>query len=152
MTSIGTVKMFLEYGFNRLDDSLVALTEGELDWRCCIEANTIRNILTHIIIEWYERDARVLSGDKNIVVTGPPGSLKNDSRMSLDELLGYIDEGKRFLRSEFGSLTDVDLDLLIDWFLGYRTRGYYLIHCVGELLHHEGQIAAIRGLKRRSSD
>jgi hypothetical protein len=152
MTSIETIIDFLEYGFRRLDYSLQGLAEDELDWQSCSEANTLRNILTHIIGEWYERDARIVAGNKNMVNDSLPDSLKNGTVLSLDEIIGLLDGGKRFLRSEFNSLTDIDLDYEIDWFLGNRTRGYYLIHCIGELLHHEGQIAAIRGLKKRISN
>jgi hypothetical protein len=42
-----------------------------------------------------------------------------------------------------------DLAKEMDWFMGKKTRGFYLMLGVSEIIHHEGQIAAIRGVEKR---
>ena len=53
MGKIGTIKEFTMVGFNRLNSATKNLTEEQLDWKSCSEANTISNILGHLIGEWY---------------------------------------------------------------------------------------------------
>ena len=48
---IKTLKAFTELGFDRLDRATKDLTEEQLDWQSCVEANTIRWILTHLSSE-----------------------------------------------------------------------------------------------------
>jgi len=40
----------------------------------------------------------------------------------------------------------------MDWFMGKLPVGSYLMLGVSEILHHEGQIAAIRGVENRIKD
>jgi hypothetical protein len=148
MTDIQTVQQFLHNSFGRLDHTLHGIKEDELDWRCCPESNTIRNILTHIMVEWYERDARTVAGNKDAEVSLPISDSKWNS-LSLDQMRSYLEDGKGFLVFEIDKLSNDDLELEINWFIGKRTRGEYFIHGIGEKFHHEGQIAAIRGALHR---
>ena len=50
---INTVKEFTKRAFKYLDGETKSLTEDQLDWKSCPEANTIRNILGHLFDEWY---------------------------------------------------------------------------------------------------
>ena len=46
---IETMKAFAQVGFNRLDRAVKDLTEEQLDWKSCSEANTVRWNLTHLV-------------------------------------------------------------------------------------------------------
>lgn len=141
----------MEQAFGRLDYSIQALSEEELDWKCCPEANTIRNILVHIIVEWYERDGRTFSGNIDLKEVFIPESLSEPSKLSLGSLLSLLEEGKDFMRTKMNEISSSVLLDEIDWFLGVRTRESYLVHGIGEVFHHEGQIAATRGLYKRKN-
>jgi uncharacterized damage-inducible protein DinB len=50
---------------------------------------------------------------------------------------------------KFDKLTDESLAEEIDWFYGKQPKEKYLMLAVSEILHHEGQIAAILGVEKR---
>ena len=145
MGKIGTIKEFAKVGFNRLDNATKDLTEEQLDWKSCSEANTIRNILGHLIGEWYGFIPKILAGDKDMEVEGYSGA---DGK-SLEQIISDLAEGKKHLLTELDKVKDEDLTKEMDWFMGKLPVGNYLMLGVSEILHHEGQIAAIRGVGKR---
>ena len=149
MAKIDTIKEFAELGFTRLNGALKDLTEEQLDWMSCSEANTIRNILTHLISEWYGFVPKIIAGDKDAKVKGVPEGYVGNKDLSLDQIMKDLEEGKDHLRAELGKVKDEDLAKEMDWFMGKKPRGFYLMLGVSEIIHHEGQIAAIRGVEKR---
>jgi hypothetical protein len=149
MATMDTIKEFTELGFNRLDGSLKDLSEEQLDWMSCTKANTIRNILTHLVSEWYGFIPKAVAGDKDAKVRGVPEGYVGNKELSLKKILSDLKEGKDYLRSELNKVRDEDLGREMEWFMGKKTRGFYLMLGVSEILHHEGQIAAIRGVEKR---
>ena len=145
MGKIDTIKEFAELGFTRLDGALKDLPEEQLDWKSCTEANTIRNIMTHLIGEWYGFIPKIIKADKDAEVKGYEA--KPD--MSLEELMKDYQKGKEHLRAKLGKVKDADLAKEMDWFMGKKPMGFYLMLGVSEIIHHEGQIAAIRGVNKR---
>jgi hypothetical protein len=149
MAKIDTIKEFAELGFTRLDGSLKDITEEQLDWTSCTEANTIRNILTHLISEWYGFVPKAIAGSKDAKVKGVPEGYVGNMDLSLDQIMKDLKEGKDYLRKELGKVKDEDLAKEMEWFMGKKPRGFYLMLGVSEIIHHEGQIAAIRGVEKR---
>lgn len=145
MGKIGTIKEFTMVGFNRLNNATKNLTEEQLDWKSCSEANTIRNVLGHLIGEWYGFVPKILAGDKNLEVEGYAGT----EGKSLDEIKADLAEGQKHLVAELAKVKDEDLAKEMDWFMGKQTVGSYLMLGVSEIIHHEGQIAAILGVEKR---
>ena len=47
------------------------------------------------------------------------------------------------------NLTEEVLAEEMDWFYGKRPKQAYLMLAISEILHHEGQIAAILGVEKR---
>ena len=149
MTNIDAIKEFAELGFTRLDGTLKDLSEEQLDWTSCTQANTIRNILTHLISEWYGFVPKIIAGNKDAKVKGVAEGYVGNKELSLVKILADLKEGKNHLRSELGKVKDEDLAKEMEWFMGKKTRGFYLMMGVSEIIHHEGQIAAIRGVEKR---
>lgn len=145
MGKIGTIKEFTMVGFNRLNNATKNLTEEQLDWKSCSEANTIRNVLGHLIGEWYGFVPKILAGDKDLEVEGYAGT----EGKSLDEIKADLAEGQKHLVAELAKVKDEDLAKEMDWFMGKQTVGSYLMLGVSEIIHHEGQIAAILGVEKR---
>ncbi len=148
MGKMGTIKEFTQVGFNRINNTTKDLTEEQLDWKSCSEANTIRTILGHLIGEWYGFIPKILAGDKDLEVKGYSGA----EGKSLEEIMGDLAEGQKHLLAELGKVKDEDLTREMDWFRGKQPVGSYLMLGVSEILHHEGQIAAIRGVENRIKD
>lgn len=145
MGKIGTIKEFTMVGFNRLNSATKDLTEEQLDWKSCSEANTIRNILGHLIGEWYGFVPKILAGDKDLEVKGYVGT----EGKSLDEIKADLSEGQKHLVAELAKIKEEDLAKEMDWFMGKQTVGSYLMLGISEITHHEGQIAAILGVEKR---
>jgi len=148
MGKIGTIKEFTMVGFSRLNSATKNLTEEQLDWKSCSEANTIRNVLGHLIGEWYSFVPKILAGDKDLEVEGYAGT----EGKSLDEIKADLAEGQKHLVAELAKVKDEDLAKEMDWFMGKQTVGSYLMLGVSEIIHHEGQIAAILGIEKRVQD
>ena len=149
MAKIDTIKEFAELGFNRLDGALQDLTEEQLDWMSCSEANTIRNIVTHLISEWYGFVPKIIAGDKDAPVKGVPEGYVGNKDLSLETIMKDYNEGKKHLLAELGKVTDTQLAKEMDWFRGKQPVESYLMLGISEIIHHEGQIAAIRGVEKR---
>ena len=149
MAKIDTIKEFAMLGFTRLDRAIDGVTEEQLDWMSCSEANTVRNIVTHLISEWYGFVPKIIAGDKDAPVKGVPEGYVGNADMSLEEIMKDYNEGKKHLLEQLGKVKDEDLAKEMDWFMGKQTVGFYLMMGVSEIIHHEGQIAAIRGVEKR---
>lgn len=149
MGKTDTIKEFAALGFSRLDRALDGMTEEQLDWMSCSEANTIRNIVTHLISEWYGFVPKIIAGDKDAKVKGVPEGYVGNKDLNLDQIMKDLKEGKDHLRKELGKVKDEDLAKEMDWFMGKKPVGFYLMLAVSEIIHHEGQIAAIRGVEKR---
>ncbi|MBW1858345.1 MAG: DinB family protein [Deltaproteobacteria bacterium] len=145
MGKMGMIKEFTKVGFNRLNNATKDLTEEQLDWKSCSEANTIRNVLGHLMGEWYGFIPKILAGDKGLKTEGYSGT----EGKSLEQIRNDLAEGQKHLLSELDKVKDEDLAKEMDWFMGKQPRLGYLLMGVSEIIHHEGQIAAIRGLGNR---
>lgn len=149
MGKVDTIYEFAELGLFRLDRALKDLTEDQLDWQSCSEANTVRNILTHLVYEWNDFIPRIVAGDKDAKVKGVPEGYIGNKDLSLEDIMRDVDEGKIFLLEQLCKVKDEDLLTEIDWFMGIKPLGFYLMLGVSEIIHHGGQIAAIRGVEKR---
>ena len=145
MGKMGTIKEFTKVGFNRLNNATKNLSEDQLDWMSCTEANSIRNILGHLIGEWYGFVPKILAGDKDLEVAGYAGT----EGKSLEEIKKDLAEGQKHLVAQLDKVKEEDLAKEMDWFMGKQSVGSYLMLGVSEILHHEGQIAAILGVEKR---
>jgi uncharacterized damage-inducible protein DinB len=145
MGKMETIKEFTKVGFNRLNNATKNLTEEQLDWKSCSESNTIRNVLGHLIGEWYGFIPRILAGNKDLEVKEYSGA----EGKSLEQIVCDLAEGQKNFLTELDKVKDEDLIKEMDWFMGKLPVINYLMLGVSEILHHEGQIAAIRGLENR---
>ncbi len=145
MGKVDNIKHFAGMSLNRLDNTTKNLSEEQLDWKSCSEANTIRNILGHLIGEWYGFVPKILAGDKDLEVEGYAGT----EGKSLDEIKADLSEGQKHLVAELAKIKEEDLAKEMDWFMGKQTVGSYLMLGISEITHHEGQIAAILGVEKR---
>ena len=145
MGKVDGIKGFAMVGLNRLGNATKNLTEEQLDWKSCSEANTVRNVLGHLIGEWYGFVPKIAAGNKDAEVEGYAGA----EGKSVEELLKDIEAGKANLMKTLDGLSDEDLAKEMDWFMGKQPVEQYLMMGVSEIHHHEGQIAAILGVEKR---
>jgi len=146
---IETMKAFAKIGFDRLERAIKDLKEEQLDWKSCPKANTIRWILTHLSSELHVFVPKILTGNKDYVPEGWPEDYTGNTGYSLEKILGDLKEGKAKLMKSLDEISAESLAEEMDWFYGKRPKENYLMLAVSEILHHEGQIAAILGVEKR---
>ena len=146
---IKTLKAFTELGFDRLDRATKDLTEEQLDWQSCAEANTIRWILTHLSSELHTFIPKIITGDKEYMPEGWPSDYIGNKSYSLEKIKADLAEGKAKTMKMYDELSEDTLAEEMDWFYGKADKERYLMVAISEILHHEGQIAAILGVEKR---
>jgi len=146
---VETIRAFASLGFDRLDRATKDLKPEQLDWKYCPEANTIRWILTHLSSELHVFVPKILRGDKDYVPEGWPEDYTGNKNYSLEKIMGDIKDGRAKLMESLDGLTDEALSEEMDWFYGKQPKEKYLMLAISEILHHEGQIAAILGVEKR---
>lgn len=146
---VEAIKAFAEVGFMRLGNATKDLKPEQLDWQSCKEANTIRWILTHLSSELNSFIPKIVKGDKNYEPKGWPKDYVGNKGYSLEKIMKDIEDGKKNVAKLLGGLKDEDLKKEMDWFYGKKPTEFYLMLAVSEIIHHEGQIAAILGVEKR---
>ena len=68
---------------------------------------------------------------------------------SLQKIKGDLEKGKAKLMKKLDKATPEVLAEEMDWFYGKKPKQAYLMLAISEILHHEGQIAAILGVEKR---
>ena len=149
---IETMKAFTQLGLGLLDRRTAELKEAQLDWKPCAEANTIRWILTHLSYEMHVYFPKVIKGKKDYKPEDWPEDYVGNTCYSLEKIKEDLKTGKAKLMKMLDKLTPQDLAQEMDWFSGVKPKEDYLMLGISEIFRHEGQIAAILGLEKRTQD
>lgn len=137
-----------EYIYERIGRTLEGLTENEMKWKPTEVSNSIEWILNHMARISNLSLPRIIKGDPEYKPEGWPDDYR-DMRHSLEKMLGDIEKGKRVVLEGIGRLTSAQLEEEIPLWGGTRKRKIGLFAYPGELVHHNGQIAYLRGTMKR---
>lgn len=142
------LKEYAEYVFNRFGRTIEGLAEEELDWSPMEESNSMRWILNHLsrIVNVYAM--MYIKGDPDYVPEGWPNDYAEKS-LELEKLLGDIEKGKKAMLGGLDGLSSADLKAEITRRGTSRTRQAGLFGMLSEVVHHNGQIAYLRGTIKR---
>jgi len=143
---VDVLKFFVEIGFYRMGNVTKDINEELLDWASCADANTLRWILTHLNQELHVYLPRMLGGT---VPDDWPEDYIENSRYSLEKIMGDLESGKRNLLGLLDATKDESLNVEVDLFMGKKPLQFYVTLMISEIIHHEGQIAAIVALDKR---
>lgn len=138
---------YADYIFNRLENVVEGLDEDELHWKPVSGSNTIYWILTHTTRIAYILIPQVLDGTYN------PAGWDDDyeqRKHSLDELRKDLEKARVKVVNDIRNLGDEKLLMEIDIWGRKRPLQEPLFVLLGELLHHHGQIAMLRGIYKRT--
>jgi len=141
------IKDFAQIGFDRLGSATKTLKPEQLDWKSCTQANTIRWILTHLSEE-LNTDIPKLLGEPQ--PKDWPKDYVGNQKYKMEKIMADIEKGHRKLNAGLNKLTNDKLDAEIELWEGKKPLEYYLMIMVSEIIHHEGQIAAILGVEKRT--
>jgi uncharacterized damage-inducible protein DinB len=142
------LKELAEYHFNSLEESLKGLDEKEAMYKPTEESNNIEWIVNHLCRISNTAIPRIIKGDPNYKPSGWPDDYK-DRHYSIQKYMEDLAMGKRAALDGIGNLTDAQLEEEIPLWGGTKKRKVGLFAYIGEIIHHKGQIAYIRGTVKR---
>ncbi len=142
------MKEFAEYHLNALEETLKGLDEKEANYKPTGESNTVEWVVNHLCRITNTALPRIIKGDPNYKPIGWPDDYK-EQHYSLDKYMADLAAGKRAVLDGIGKLTDAELEQDIPLWGGTRKRKTGLFAYIGEIVHHKGQIAYIRGTVKR---
>jgi hypothetical protein len=151
---VESLKSVANVAFGRFDMTMKDLKESEIDWKPVDEANNIKWILTHLSQQWNVGFQRTFKGDNNYKPAGWPDDYVGNNAVTLAKLSVDLAKGRAAVIEGLGKLTAAELAVEVQSPSGPVKRYDRLMRQLSEIMHHEGQIAYIRGAigRRRQKD
>lgn len=139
---------FAEYIFIQVTQTANEITREILDWRPVNESNSIHKILTHLTRIAYLLIPQVINGTHN-----PSGWDDNYEKEehSLDELRSDLNMAMENVVSLIKGLNEEELERKVLIWGKMRPLKEPVFALLSELMHHNGQIAMLRGIHKRTS-
>lgn len=145
------LKELAEVAFKALEDTLKGLDENELYWRPTDESNNIDWIINHISRISNTTLPRIIKSDPSYKPVGWPDDYK-DRQYSIEKYVADLATGKKMVIDGIASLSNAQLEEEIQLWGGKKKRKEGLYTYLGEVIHHKGQIAFIRGTVKRKKE
>ena len=151
---IESLKSFANVAFGRYDNTMKDLKEAEIDWKPADEANNIKWILTHLSQQWNVGFQRTFKGDNGYKPAGWPDDYVGSKSITYAKLSADLAKGRAAVLEGLGKLSAADLAVEVQSLSGMVKRYDRLMRQLSEIMHHEGQIAYIRGAigRKRQKD
>jgi len=137
---------FAGYIFERITQTANEITPEIMDWKPVNEANSIYWILVHMTRIAYLLIPQLLTGTYN------PEGWDDDyeqQKHSLTELKEDLGKARVRVLSLLSELDEAQLDEKVMIWGSMRPLKEPIFVLLGELLHHNGQIAMLRGINKR---
>ena len=142
------LKEEFEFVFARLEETLEGIDDKEFSYRLTEASNDIQSILNHLSRIINLHIPRIISGDFDYTPENWPDDYV-EHNYRLEKLMGDINKGKEKVIEGVAGLSEKQLEEEIPLMAGPYPRKIGLYAYVGELFHHRGQIAFIRGTVKR---
>ena len=137
-----------EFAFSALERTLEGTDDREYKHRLTPASNSIQTILQHLSRLTTHNIPSIIRGEPYHTPGDKPGEPDEPDR-SLENLLDEIGEGSEKILEGVAGLSDADLEETVPLMAGPYSRKTGLYAYLGELFHHRGQIAFIRGSIKR---
>jgi hypothetical protein len=142
------LKEELEYVYGSLKRTVEGISEKEYLFKPTEVSNSIQWNLNHLSRILNLSIPRICMGDSNYIPEGWVEDYRNKN-LSLEDVMKDIEKGIKVALKELGKLSNEQLDEEIPLWGGTRLRKIGLFAYIGELYHHKGQIAYIKGTYKR---
>ncbi len=137
-----------EFAFSALERTLEGTDEGEYTYRITPASNSIQAILHHLSRLTNHNIPSIIRGETYHTPGDKPVEPDEPSQ-SLEKLLNEIRKGRNVILEGLAGLSEEDLEEMVPLMAGPHPRKTGLYAYLGELFHHRGQIAFIRGTIKR---
>lgn len=137
-----------QFAFEALDRTLQDLTQDEYTIRLTPASNNIQSILNHISRITNLNMMRIILGDFDYTPAGWRSDYVEQEYTS-EQLIHDLHAGRDRVLARIAELSDEDLEEVLPMMSGPYPRKIGLYAYLGEIFHHRGQIAFIRGTLKR---
>ena len=137
-----------EYIFDRINRTIEGISEKEMNWKPTEASNSIGWILNHLARLSNISIPRIIKGDPEYMPEGWPEDYR-EKQHTLEKMMEDINKGKKNVIEGIRKLSLSDLEEEIPLWGGTRKRKTGLFAYLGELVHHNGQIAYLKGTINR---
>jgi hypothetical protein len=137
-----------EFAFSALERTLEGTDDREYTHRLTPASNSIQAILQHLSRLTNHNIPSIIRGEPYHTPGNKPDEPDEPSQ-GLEKLLDEIGEGKEKILVGVAGLSDADLEETVPLMSGPYPRKTGLYAYLGEIFHHRGQIAFIRGTVKR---
>ncbi len=138
----------LGYVIDSLDRHVENLGEKEFTYKLTPESNNIQWLLNHMSRIVNVSIPRIVKADPSWSPKGWPEDYR-DHAYSLEKLIKDIKAGRKAAVEGLGKLKDEQLEEEIPLWGGKQKRKTGVFAYIGEIYHHRGQLAFIRGTVKR---
>ncbi|MCW4051115.1 MAG: DinB family protein [Candidatus Bathyarchaeota archaeon] len=145
------LKEQLEWVFSSLNRTVEGISEEEYTFKPTKVSNSIQWNLNHLSRITNLSIPRICKGNPEYTPEGWAEDYRNKS-LSLEEVMKDIEKGSKIALKKLGKLTNEQLEEEIPLWGGTRQRKTGLFAYIGELYHHRGQIAYIKGTYKRLNE
>lgn len=138
---------FAEYIYGRINRTFDEFEADELDWKPVEESNSVYWVLVHATRTAYLLIPQVLDGTYN------PMGWDDDyaeKKHNLEELRSDLADGRKNVVSKISMMDDTKFSEEILIWGSKRPLKEVVFALLGELMHHNGQLAMLRGIYKRS--
>ncbi len=136
-----------DFLFNAVQENVSSITKEELSWKPIEESNSIHNILNHTVRIAYILIPKVIDGTVN------PEGWDDDYEETVhdyDKLLEDLGKAREKVVGGIREMSKEDLEDTIKLWGKDLMRKHLLFHLIREVVHHNGQIAMLKGMYKRS--
>jgi uncharacterized damage-inducible protein DinB len=141
----------LEWALNSLERTCENLTEEEYKFKPTPVSNSVQWQLNHISRIVNTALPRLIKGVEEYTPEGWPADYREQD-YPLDKLMKDIKKGAETSLPMLKKLSNEDLEAEIPMWGGKRQRKIGLFAYIGEVYHHKGQAAYIRGTYKRLNE
>ena len=142
------LKEAFQFAYEALDRTLEGTDDKEYTHRLTEASNDVQSILNHISRMTNLNIPRIISGDFSYAPEGWPDDYV-EQLYSLEKLVNDIDKGSEKVLWGVADLSEEQLEEVLPMMSGPYPRKIGLYAYLGEIFHHRGQIAFIRGTVKR---
>jgi uncharacterized damage-inducible protein DinB len=138
----------LEYAVGALERTVEGVSEDEYRFKPTPVSNSVQWQLNHIARIVNISIPRLIKGVTDYTPKGWPKDY-GDQDYAMDKLLADIKKGAKAAAKGLRGLSDDDLEAEIPLWGGTQRRKTGLFAYIGEVYHHRGQAAYVRGTYKR---
>ena len=137
-----------EYIFGSISRTVEGITEEDAKWKPTEESNSIAWTLNHMSRIANVSIPRIIKGNQEYKPAGWPDDYKEQDH-KVEKMLKDINTAKKVVLKDIGNLTSEQLEEEIPLWRGKQKRKTGIFAYLGELVHHKGQIAYLKGTQKR---